>query len=248
MEKRKIKNFDELALTDARRAALEIAEAGLAAIDTDGVIRRTVFFDGTWLTIGAERFDVNEIGRIIVSGVGKCAVEAVHTLEDILGDRISAGVVLYPTGEAAFKYVQAFRGSHPLPTEENVRGARAMVDSLADLSDRDLVLFVVSGGGSTLLCLPEDAQCKNESKIIQALMRTGATIQEMNTVRKHLSLARGGHLAKYAYPARVVSLILSDVPGNDIQFVASGPTVRDNTNVSDAAATLTAYDIFKKCE
>jgi glycerate 2-kinase len=248
MEKRKIKNFDELAQTDARRAALEIAEAGLAAIDTDGVIRRTVFFDGTWITIGAERFDIREIGRIIVSGVGKCAVEAVHTLEDILGDRISAGVVLYPTGEATFKHVQAFRGSHPLPTEENVRGARAMVDSLADLSDRDLVLFVVSGGGSTLLCLPEDEQCKNEAKIIQALMRTGATIQEMNTVRKHLSLARGGHLAKYAYPARVVSLILSDVPGNDIQFVASGPTVRDNTNVSDAVAILTAYDIFKKCE
>lgn len=243
----KIKNFDELAVSDSRRVALEIAEAGLQAIDTENVIRNTVRVDGSAIVIGDQRFELGGSGKVVIGGIGKCALEAAHALEDILGDRISGGTVLYIAGEPRLKKLEAIQGTHPLPSDQNVRGATAIVGTLKGLTETDLLIFVVSGGGSTLLCLPEDMGCREEASIMQALMQAGATIQEVNTVRKHLSLARGGYLAKYAYPARVVSLIFSDVPGNDIQFIASGPTVKDTTTIEEAEMILAKYNILNTC-
>jgi glycerate-2-kinase len=179
--------------------------------------------------------------------VGKCALEAASALEEILGDVISGGVVLYIAGEPHLKKIVAVSGTHPFPTDANVSGSRALAETLFGLTEDDLVLFVVSGGGSTLLCLPQDVNCSQEATIVKALMKSGASIQEVNTVRKHLSLARGGYLAQYAYPARVVSLVFSDVPGDDVQFVASGPLVRDETSVAQAQEILARYSILQKC-
>ena len=144
--------------------------------------------------------------------------------------------------------IKSFEGSHPLPSETNVKAAKEIVAILSNLNENDFVIFIVSGGGSTLLCLPEDRACEEEAKIFHALMDAGADIREINVVRKHLSLARGGHLAKYAFPARGVSLIFSDVPGNNIQFIASGPTVKDETTIEDAEKILKKYDIPRICE
>ena len=96
------------------------------------------------------------------------------------------------------------------------------------------MIFLISGGGSTLLYLPEDKGAKEELPIMHTLMDVGATIQEINTIRKHMSLARGGYLAEYAYPARGIALVFSDVPNNDIGFIASGPTIKDTTTVKEA--------------
>jgi glycerate-2-kinase len=115
-------------------------------------------------------------------------------------------------------------------------------------TEKDLVLTVISGGGSSLLCLPHELKCESITKITKGLMDKGAPIHEINTVRKHLSEIQGGWLAQMAYPAKVVSLIFSDVPGNDISMVASGPTVLDITTKIDAEEILMKYDAFNVCE
>ena len=134
-----------------------------------------------------------------------------------------------------------------MPSDENLAATEAVVQTLQGLEERDLVIFVVSGGGSTLLFLPQDREDREEIAIFNALTDAGADIEEMNTVRKHLSLARGGWLAQYAYPARVISLIFSDVPGDGMELVASGPTVKDTTTVQDAENVLAKYDILRTC-
>jgi len=243
----KIKNFDELAASDSRRAALMIAEAGLRAIDTGSVLRASVKLNGDELFVKNEKFLLESGKRIFVVAVGKCAIEAAAALEDILGDRLSDGVAVDTKTSQTLKKIKAFQGTHPLPTEANVKAAKAVVQALSGLRNDDLVIFAISGGGSTLLCLPEDGEYKDEAKIVGALIRSGATIQEINTVRKHLSLARGGYLAKYAYPAEAISLIFSDVPGNNLEFVSSGPTLKDHTTIKEAEVILAKYDVLKSC-
>ncbi len=244
----KIQNFGELATTPERQALLSIAEAGLAAIDTGKVVRNTIQLSGTMLTVAEETFDLTAIDRIVFVAVGKCAADAAMAAEEILGDRIARGVVLDVKKCPEVKYLQTFCGTHPLPSDENLAATEAIVASLKDLTERDLVVFVISGGGSTLLFLPQNRNDREEISIFNALTDAGATIEELNTVRKHLSLARGGWLAEYAYPARVVSLIFSDVPGDDISFVSSGPTVKDTTTVLDAENILAKFNILRICQ
>ena len=225
----KISNHAALAVTTARTAALDIAEAGLDAIDTATAVRRSVRLSGEVLQVGDEVWPLRPSGRLLLVAVGKCATVAAAELVRLLGDRLDDGVVLDVDAAPARDLgpLLSLRGSHPLPSGRNVAATRRIVDLLRGAREDDLVLCVVSGGGSTLLCLPSDGgSAEAESVTFQALTRTGATIQEINTVRKHTSLARGGFLAQHAYPARLVSLVFSDVPGAPADFVASGPTVR----------------------
>lgn len=253
----KIQNFNDLAVTPLRKAALRIAEAGLAAIDTTRVVESFVRYarntdtltvgSSTSLTAGKQTIPLTGVGRVVVVGIGKCAFEGARSLERALGNRLWGGVVLHIGGEGSFKTLQAYKGTHPLPSDRNMRATARIVDVLKGLQKNDLVLFLISGGGSALLCLPQDQQCLEEIVVVRALTRAGASINEVNTVRKHLSLARGGYLAQYAYPARVISLIFSDVPSDDLQFVASGPTVRDTTTVIQAEKILLKYQVLKTC-
>ncbi|PIP46397.1 MAG: hypothetical protein COX15_00765 [Candidatus Colwellbacteria bacterium CG23_combo_of_CG06-09_8_20_14_all_42_19] len=243
----KIKNFDVLAVSELRRVALNIVEEGLSSIDTAKALRNTVRLNGDVLRIEDESYSVKSLKRIFVVAVGKCSLESAVVLENILGDRLSEGVAVDVRPGGYLKRVNYFRGTHPYPSEENVKAAKEVINLLSKVDQNDLVIFVISGGGSTLLCYPEDSSYKEESSIVKSLIKAGVTIQEMNTVRKHLSLARGGFLAKYVYPAKAVALIFSDVPGDDIGFIASGPTVKDTTTIDEAAATLAKYDIFGKC-
>ena len=242
----KISNHAALAVTTARTAALDIAEAGLDAIDTAAAVRRSVRLSGEVLQVGDEVWPLRPSGRLLLAAVGKCATVAAAELVRLLGDRLDDGVVLDVDAAPARDLgpLLSLRGSHPLPSGRNVAATRRIVDLLRGAREDDLVLCVVSGGGSTLLCLPSDGgSAEAESVTFQALTRTGATIQEINTVRKHTSLARGGFLAQHAYPARLVSLVFSDVPGAPADFVASGPTVRDPTTVEDAARVLRRYGV-----
>lgn len=233
----RIKNFEGLAVNRPRRAALEIAEAGLEAIDTTNAIKKFV---------QNERLELRPGGKLIVVGVGKCSLEAARALEEALGERIFGGVVI-DVHQDGLKRIKSFGGTHPLPTEKNVDATKELIAALKGLTKDDLVLAIISGGGSTLLCQPKNHTCLEEARIFECLTNAGAGIHEINTVRKHLSLARGGYLAQYAYPARLVSLIFSDVPGDDLEFVASGPTVKDNTTVADAKAVLAKYKVLESC-
>jgi len=243
----KIQNFEALATTDARRSLLTIAEAGYEAIDTEAVLQRVMRLDGNRLFLADQEIDLANVGKIVFIGIGKCAVEAGIVAERVLGDRIAAGVVVDVKACPELPHIKTFLGTHPLPSDENLAAAEAIVDILHALTEQDLAIFVISGGGSTLLFLPQDRESREEIPIMKALIDAGATIQEINTIRKHLSAARGGNLAKDAYPARVVSLIFSDVVGDDLSFIASGPTVKDTTTIEDAARVLAKFNVLATC-
>ncbi len=242
----KIQNFQQLATTGLRDSALRIAEAGLAAIHTSSAVRSAVSFKDGTLRAGEEVLELQPDARLIVVAVGKCALEAANALEEILGDRISTGVVI-DVHPGELRRLRTFSGDHPFPSERNVSATKELITVLQGLSEKDVVLAVVSGGGSTLLCQPQNHTCLEERKFLECLFRGGATIEEINTVRKHTSVARGGWLAQYAYPARVASLIFSDVPGDKEEFVASGPTVLDKTTIKDAEEVLERYRVRETC-
>ncbi len=243
---RRIHNFDALASTPLRTDALAIAEAGYRAVDIGTAFARKVRVDGDELVVdGAPRILLDS-RRVHFVGVGKCAIAGAEAAERLFGDRIESGIALDVRGLADGRLgtIEAFVGTHPKPTQENVDATHRIITLLEGLTADDLVIMLVSGGGSVLLCSPEAPfTCADEGMLFDALTDRGATIEELNTVRKHLSKARGGWLAKAAQPAEVVALIVSDVPGNDLEFVASGPTVKDTTSVEDAQAVLEKYGI-----
>ncbi len=241
----KIKNFKELATSDLRKAALAIAEAGLAAVDTDAVIRSAVRIEEETLHLAGEAIPLSSIKRLFVVGAGKCAMRAVATLEEILGNRIAGGAVI-DVQQWFLKRVKYFKGDHPYPTPKNTEGAAKIIEILNGAEEGDLVLAIVSGGGSTLLAVPPEGwTVEKEVAVVKPLFRAGADIVELNTIRKHLSRARGGYLASYAHPARVVALVMSDVPGDKLEFISSGPFVKDTTTVEDARAILEKYGVEK---
>lgn len=238
-----IKNSKELGLTESRIAALKIAEAGFSAIDTGAAVKKEVKFSGDSLTVGGKNFPLSSSGRLLIVGVGKCSLKAATALEEIAGDKLTNGIILDVVDGADSDKIRYIKGDHPYPTETNMDATTKILDSLKGLREEDLVIFVISGGGTVLLCQPENHTCQEEKEIVKALFAAGADIGEMNVIRKHLSLARGGFLAKAAYPAQVVSLIFSDVPGNDLATIASGPTVKDETSVKDAQAVVAKYNL-----
>ncbi|MDD5710656.1 MAG: DUF4147 domain-containing protein [Candidatus Colwellbacteria bacterium] len=242
----KIQNFKQLATTELRQALLEIIEAGLEAIDTKDVVRSEISLNGDELKIADHRYSLEKIRNLYVFGAGKCVLEAAEVLEEILGDRLTGGFIIDVRVPArhSLRKIKCIEGTHPLPSAVNVKASKRMLKELKGLGEEDFVLFVISGGGSALLCLPQNGKdYRKEISIQKALAERGAEIEELNTVRKHLSLVRGGYLAEYVHPARAVSVIFSDVPGNELDFVASGPTVKDETTVADAGDVVRKYGI-----
>ena len=246
MELSVIKNIDALGTTPLRRDALLILEAGYEAVLTERVIESEVEMSGEDICIKGKNICLSDYDRVLFVGIGKCAVDASMVFERILGDRITDGIVI-DIKSGIFKRMRSYVGTHPFPSEENITVTKEVVAMLSGVTDRDLVLTVISGGGSSLLCLPHDIACETIREITEALWKRGANITEVNTVRKHISDIQGGQLAKLAYPATVVSFIFSDVPGNDIGVVASGPTVRDTTTIEDAERILAKYDVLTQC-
>ncbi|OGI85952.1 hypothetical protein A3A01_00935 [Candidatus Nomurabacteria bacterium RIFCSPLOWO2_01_FULL_39_17] len=245
----KIKNFKELNINPERNLALKIIERGLQSIDSYEVVEKCLKLKDRTLFVSGKPFVISSKGKLIIVAVGKCAIDATKAVEKILGNIITRGIVLDVRPNKIFesRNIRYMAGSHPMPSSANVVATKEIIKILDKLSPEDIVLFIISGGGSTLLCLPEGGTCIFEQKIVEELFRVGASIQEINTIRKHMSLGRGGNLAKYAYPAQVISLIFSDVPGNDISFIASGPTVKDITTIANANTILSKYNILQKC-
>ena len=241
MQKSFIKNFDFLAISENRRLALGIMEAGLRAIDTEEVILKSVLLEGDILSIQGERFNLSLFEKIKVVGFGKSSPEAALALEKVLGSRISGGVVV-GLSQVDCKYIETFVGTHPKPSEINVLAGKRIYEIIKNSGEKDLIIVLVSGGGSALLCSGEDEYLQG-SKLYDAFLGTGGTITEINTVRKHLSSFKGGGLAKIAYPATIVGLIFSDVPGDVFKDVASGPTYKDETTVADAENIITENNL-----
>ena len=236
-----VKNFGELAVTTNRRLALEIVEAAYDAIDTEKSIEASVFLQDNILHVQDQKFDLERFKGLKVIGFGKAAGRAAKTLEKILGARITGGAVItLAAGRGA--YIDIFQGTHPRASAENVLATRRILKIARAATKDDLILVIVSGGGSALFCWPED-ECEQGQRLYDEFLKTGGTIEELNTVRKHISLLKGGGLAKILYPATVVGLIFSDVPGANYKMIASGPTFKSPTTIEDAERIIKKYQL-----
>ena len=181
-------------------------------------------------------------GRTIVVGAGKAAAAMARAVEDHWPGEVE-GIVVTRYGHAVpCRKIEVREAGHPVPDQAGVEAAHAIMASVSDLTADDLVICLVSGGGSALLpALPDTISLEDEQRLARALLGSGATISEMNCVRKHVSLIKGGRLARIAFPARVEALVISDVPGDDPAIVASGPTIADASTRHDALRIIDKY-------
>jgi hydroxypyruvate reductase len=228
-----------------RQHALQVFHAALKAVDPVEAILRYVKVVDDKLQVGEHKFAFKDYDRILVAGAGKAGAPMARALEDLLGDRIADGVIVVKEGHGLpLAHVRIHEASHPVPDERGIKGAEEILSLVKDAGERDLVLCLISGGGSALLVAPaEGVTLEDKQEVTRLLLACGADIHEINTIRKHLSRAKGGGLARFAYPATVVSLILSDVIGDDLNVIASGPAVPDTSTFEDTRQVLEKYDI-----
>jgi len=243
-------NRDRLARTPRRGLALDCVAAGIEAAHPERVVRERVGLDGDTLGVAggaaaatAHAVDLSGVDRLLVVGGGNAAGTAAGALDGVLADRITDGVVV-TDDPAPCERIRVHRGDHPVPTERNVEAAREVLALARSAGPDDLVLAVVTGGGSALLAAPAEGIALADLRATtEGLLSSGAAIGEVNAVRKHLSAVKGGGLARAAAPAPVLGLVFSDVVGNDLGTVASGPTAPDPTTYADALAVLDRYGV-----
>ncbi len=231
-----------------RRAASQILARAVRAVDPYEVTSRAIRLDGNTVHVNNRPFPLVRASRVIVVGAGKASGPMAHVVEDSLGDRISAGLVAVNA-----KYVTPLRriavreAGHPLPDARGEAAAAEMLALVSGLGPDDLVLCLISGGGSALLPLPrEGLTLRDKISTTDLLLRSGADIVEINTVRKHLSRVKGGQLARAVSPARLATVLVSDIVGSPLDAIASGPTVPDPTTFADALAVLVRYRLSER--
>src|SRR5262245_46754495 len=226
-----------------RQAAREIWESALQAANPATCIDNALKVSGNVLSVAGK--DLRIEGKLIVIGAGKAASRMAQVVEEKLAGRITAGLVLtkYEHG-LPLQRIRQVEAGHPLPDANGVRAVREMLDLLKDLKPSDIVLCLISGGGSALWPAPAAGiTLEEKQEVTSLLLRGGATILELNAVRKHLSSVKGGQLAVLASPARIVSLIMSDVIGDPLDFIASGPTAPDTTSFAEALSIVQKYGV-----
>ena len=229
---------------DARR----IFEAGIAAVDPVEAVKRHLGRTGDILHVADRRYELPTYRHVYVVGTGKASARMARGLEEILGESIDSGVVVVKYGYSTpTRRVDIVEAGHPIPDPAGVEGKKQIIDTFRKAGNDDLVIFLVSGGGSALLPCPADGlTLEDKQRTTQILLDCGATIHEINSVRKHLSKVKGGRLARLAYPATVVGLILSDVIGDRLEGIASGPTVPDTSTFSDCLKIIERYQLQGK--
>ena len=228
---------DKLAL-DMRVTARHLFEHSLAEASIDRAFQRHVECDKGVLRVFEDLHDLDSYNRVLVISIGKAAHAMVNSLEMQAGNRFEGIVASSVEPVAQVRGFRYFLGGHPLPNQESIRAAEAMLKSLAALNASSLVIFMLSGGGSAIAEKPIDSEISLEDLIAtyRALVHSGAPIAEINAIRKHLSAVKGGRLAAAASSAQQVSLLISDVPDNTPDALASGPTMPDSTSVADCFA------------
>ena len=231
---------------ERRRQIVRVLEAALGAVDPAAAVRRHFRREGDILWVAETRYDLTRYAHVYVVGTGKAGAPMAQAVEEVLGDRLTAGQVNVKYGHGLpTRIVQINEAGHPIPDEAGLSGAERIAGLLDAAGRDDLVLCLISGGGSALMTLPVEGVTLVDIKALtDALLRASATINEINAIRKHLDRLKGGNLARRAYPAQVISLILSDVIGNPLDVIASGPTVPDSSTFADAYALLERYGLL----
>lgn len=235
-------------VTEMRATALDIFMHTLAESSVERMFTKSVSYEGSVLRVGDESYDINSYSRVFVVAIGKAS----HTMVQALSERIGAGVgitgiacgpVLPDAQVFGFRY---YKSGHPMPNADSVKAAEVMLRAVEPLTGRDLVIFMMSGGGSALVEKPIDDSISLEDLIAtyRALVHSGAPIAQINTVRKHLSAIKGGRLALAASPAHQLSIMVSDVPENALDSLASGPTMPDTSTVDQCYALVDKYKLL----
>jgi glycerate 2-kinase len=246
-----IKNKKELASTPLRKSVLDIVEAGIYRVLPSVIIKSAVQYnpDQRTITINKDKYDISK-SRIFVIGGGKASLLMSQTLETILlPENITDGVVNCTSCDGQTRKIKVIEAGHPVPDERGLAGVEQMLalKERYSLNENDLIICLISGGGSALMpCPVKGVSLEDKQKLTQLLLGCGATIHEINTIRKHLSKTKGGGLGHYFSPATVISLILSDVIGNVLDVIASGPTCPDTSTFSSAYDILKKYDLLSK--
>ena len=241
------KNYDDLVLNgqtpvlqQKRKDVLDILTAAVDAVQPSRVVKDV--FCGTQLVFASETIDLSSFDHLYVVGFGKASVGMAQAVCDAV--TVTKGVVITndPSAIITNHSIEVITGGHPLPNEGSIHGAEKILDLLCQCSENDCVIVLISGGGSALFCKPR-VPLNDLQKTIDLLLRSGASIDELNTIRKHLSLVKGGQLAQYT-KAVIVSLIISDIVHDPISSIASGPTSPDPTTFSDAREILKRYELW----
>lgn len=235
------------AAADLRSHLRHVVNVALAAVSPQTCLQSVTVSEGR-LIVRDLSIDLARVHRIVVVGMGKASAGMAASLEGILDGRISDGVVVTADGyKVPTRSIEVVEAAHPIPDARGLAAAGRIACLVEDAQEEDLVIVLISGGGSALLSLPVQGITIAElAATNELLIRSGATIEETNTVRKHLSQLKGGQLARRAYPAQVLTLVLSDVPGDPLTGIASGPTVADPTTFSEAASILRRYGLWNK--
>lgn len=228
-----------------RRNALSILRFSIKACDPFYAIKKRIKLKSGKLWVDGFSYDLRSIQRIFIIGAGKASARMAQALEEILGEKISSGIVITKKGYGVLlKKVELVEGGHPLPDRYGWQATREILRLLSRTNRDDLVIFLLSGGGSALLVSPiPGISLRDKIKLTDQLLRCGADIKEINAIRKHISQVKGGKLAEKAQPARVLSLILSDVIGDRLDSIASGPTAPDGTTFSDCLKIIAKYKL-----
>jgi glycerate 2-kinase len=235
-------------MKDLKSIASEIFAAGIKAVDPEDCVKRSLRLDEGTLRIGDSVYNLNRINNLYVIGFGKASAAMARPVEAMLGDRIKDGLVITKYGHGvSLECCRVLEAGHPVPDENGRRATEALLDLVGSATADDLILCLISGGGSALTPAPaEGIELADKQETTRLLLSCGATIHEINTLRKHLSKLKGGQLCRQANGATMVSLILSDVVGDNLDIIASGATAPDASTFNDCIEILLRYDLFEK--
>ena len=236
-----IQNFKELATSQKKKDTLEILESGLEAASPEKFMSK--FVNSKNIVINGDKLDLANFSNIYTVAFGKAADSMTRALNAIIS--IKAGIVVIPKGSRSMikgKKIQIFNAGHPKPDQISVKAAKEVIKFLQNRKKDELVIFLVSGGSSALLALPDKITLNDKIHVTDLLLKSGATIQEFNCVRKHLSKIKGGKLIDNL-KCHGISLVMSDVEGDDLSAIASGTTYMDNTTFADALEIIKKYKL-----
>jgi len=225
-----------------------ILAAALVAAEPAAAVRRCMQRQGDRLAVADRVYDLNRLRGVFIVGAGKAGYPMASEAARLVADKLRGGILVVKESHAGeVPGITLRQARHPLPDERGVRATHEIIDLLREAGEDDLVICLISGGGSALLTAPTNGLALEElQELTRLLLACGANIGEMNTLRKHLDEIKGGRLARHAYPARLVTLILSDVIGDPLDAIASGPTVADPTTYQDALQILERYGIRER--
>ncbi|MEI7988125.1 MAG: glycerate kinase [Chloroflexota bacterium] len=230
---------------------IHILAAAIESVDPANAVTKAIKKHGDYLIAGSSSYSLNSFKNIYIVGMGKAGAPMAHATANILENRVKKGVVVVKEGYTLpdwhYNNICVYEASHPLPDERGLQSTREIINLVQQAKETDLIICLISGGASALFTQPSPGITLEDLRsLTQHLLASGATINEINILRKHLDQVKGGQLAHLAYPATVITLILSDVIGNPFDIIASGPTVPDLSSFSDAIQIIEKYDLLEK--